>query len=326
MTWIRTSPSLALIKYWGKQHRRLNRPATPSLAVGVEELHSYCRAEMIKDNTAEDQVILNGSPVTVERFSPFFEYLKKDSGNAGISFHAESRNDFPTAAGFASSSSGFAALALACEKALNIEPDRERCSRWAGRGSASASRALWGGFTELKAGSLQAHPIHGPDYWPELRLILVETSGSEKPTSSREAMEQCRRSAPGYSRWLKDSRINFREARSALDRQDLEELGSWMQRSYMGMFSLMFSLPRPILYWLPESLELIRLCAGLRKKGIPAWETMDAGPQVKILTTEKDLPAILRQLKERDRPFKLRVSHIGGKPEECRSIPEGNVL
>ena len=39
----------------------------------------------------------------------------------------------------------------------------------------------------------------------------------------------------------------------------------------------------PLLYWLPATVAVIHACAAMRAAGIGAWETIDAGPQVKIL-------------------------------------------
>jgi diphosphomevalonate decarboxylase len=42
---------------------------------------------------------------------------------------------------------------------------------------------------------------------------------------------------------------------------------------------------------------VIRACEELRAGGIGAWETIDAGPQVKILCLEKDAGAVLSRVR-----------------------------
>ena len=64
-----------------------------------------------------------------------------------------SENDFPTGAGLASSASGFAALALACDAALGLGLSTAELSVLARRGSGSAARSLIGGYAEMAAGS-----------------------------------------------------------------------------------------------------------------------------------------------------------------------------
>lgn len=57
-----------------------------------------------------------------------------------------SENNFYTAAGLASSSSGLSCLAFALFKAYGIEASREEISMYARLGSGSACRSLEGGF------------------------------------------------------------------------------------------------------------------------------------------------------------------------------------
>jgi diphosphomevalonate decarboxylase len=323
MNWTVTSPSLALIKYWGKRSRNRNTPATSSVAVGIDAFHSYTRASYDPDGET-DQVRVNGNDTEIQRYAPFFHYFKKRNRIKKGAFSAESWNDFPTSAGLASSSSGFAGLSLACTKALKGKTDPCLMSRLAGRGSASASRALWGGFTQLKAGRLEGSPLIDENHWPDLRVIIVEIRKEKKKISSRRAMEQSRLSSPFYPLWVKNSRRLFRNAVTAIENRDLDTLGPLMQASYLGMFSQMFSSSPPVIYWEPESLRIIKLCHELQNSGISVWETMDAGPQVKLLTKEKDVPqvaaAILDQMGE---GFKnrLKISSIGGAPGERTSLP-----
>lgn len=59
-----------------------------------------------------------------------------------------SRNNFPTAAGVASSSSGLACLAACIGKLYSVELDPKELTILARLGSGSASRSLFGGFVE----------------------------------------------------------------------------------------------------------------------------------------------------------------------------------
>ena len=63
-----------------------------------------------------------------------------------------SSNNFPTAAGLASSASGFAALALAATRAAGLSLTDRELSVLARRGSGSAARSIFGGFVEMHRG------------------------------------------------------------------------------------------------------------------------------------------------------------------------------
>jgi len=53
-----------------------------------------------------------------------------------------------------------------------------------------------------------------------------------------------------------------------------------------------------IVYWLPATLAVIQACHELRRSGTGAWETIDAGPQVKILCRDSDVEAVVARVKE----------------------------
>jgi len=109
-------------------------------------------------------------------------------------------------------------------------------------------------------------------------------------------MEQTRKTSPFYQGWVDNSFVIIKEALVALENKDLQKLGELMRHSYMSMFGSMLGANPPILYWEPGSVEVIKLCAKMRNQGIAAWETMDAGPQVKIITVDSQVGVIKEQL------------------------------
>ncbi len=288
------SPSLALLKYWGKQDGGINLPATPSIAVTLGGLESRARVAFAPDGTG-DLIVLNGREQPPHHFAPMLNELRQlardDRG-----FVIESSNNFPTAAGLASSSSGFAAVAGAVARLLGLPTEPEQLSAIARIGSGSAARAVFGGFTLWPAGASCATPLHPVDFWPELRVVVVTVSAGAKSISSRAAMEATRRSSPYYEAWVRDAAALLEDGIEALASRDLEKLGVIMRRSYMRMFGSMLAADDPILYWRAGSLNALLLCEELRGRGIQAWETMDAGPQVKILTEESSVELVLEEL------------------------------
>jgi diphosphomevalonate decarboxylase len=308
----RASPSLALIKYWGKRSTRLNIPATASVGITLGELFTETR---VACQEPLDEVIVDGRPHLGEspRFRRFFDALRR-SLRLDVHFRVESRNNFPGSAGLASSSSGFAALAWACTAAAGRELPAARLSALARIGSASAARAVFGGFVLLPAGARSAQPLFGPDHWPDLRVVVVTIQPEPKEIPSRQAMELVRRSSPYYRAWVRSAPALLNEALAALQARDLERLGRAAGASYLRMVATMLAADPPILYWLPASVALIRECRALRREGIGAWETMDAGPQVKILCAAAEVEAILRRIRQMDGRFETRVSGVGAGP------------
>jgi diphosphomevalonate decarboxylase len=354
-----TGPSLALIKYWGKSPLpERNLPATTSLAMTLDPLATTTKVTLEVGTTEPDQVSIQGKVQNPQDAQGYFSNLKQLV--AGIirqdphgfaqeiqdgqpyRFIAESTNNFPTAAGLASSASGYAALTGASVASLihpelqdywfellsiqeaelhhnprislehlarhrytepNLEPlaklpGLDLLSRIARFGSGSASRSVFGGYTLFPKDSPEAHPLAPSAFWPQLRIVLVPVSNQKKPVSSRDAMNLSRDTSPYYQAWIDDAELTSKSAQEAFLKQDLEQLGQLMRVSYLRMFSTMFSSNPPVMFWLPGSVTIMKACEELRGSGIPAWETMDAGPQVKILTLEKYTNQILQTLGE----------------------------
>ncbi len=305
---VKTNPSLALVKYWGKRRLGYNLPATTSVAVSLGGLATTSRISIVGTEET-DRVELDGVVQPPDRFRSFFAGARSMHDSPDLVFNASSSNNFPSSSGLASSSSGFAALALGCHALAEAnrraafdgdaggflpltEANRKLASESARHGSVSASRAVYGGFTALPAGAIHARRVFPASHWPEFRVLVVITSKLPKEASSRGAMEATRLSSPYYSSWVKDSRLLAREALLALGERDMEKLGATLRLSYSRMHASALASDPPLLYWLPASVAVIRACAALRSKGIGAWETMDAGPQVKIICISAEIDAI----------------------------------
>lgn len=91
-----------------------------------------------------------------------------------------SENNFPTAAGLASSAAGYACLVYALAQLYNISSDLTTIAR---RGSGSACRSLHGGFVRWHQGTLndgsdsRATQIADSRHWPDLRVLILIVSG-----------------------------------------------------------------------------------------------------------------------------------------------------
>jgi diphosphomevalonate decarboxylase len=303
------SPSLALIKYWGKKESPSNLPATPSLAVTLGGLETETRVDL----GPKDSVLLDGRVQDLERFQPFFNNLRR-SLKTDQHFQVWSRNNFPSSAGLASSSSGFAALTCAAVRATGRTLSPEALSELARFGSASASRAVFGGFVLLPAGARRARALLPAEHWPELRILVAVVSENAKPVSSRTAMALSRENSPYFRAWISSSRKLIPEAVWALKRKDIEALGKTVRLSYSRMHAVMLASDPPMTYWVPRTLTVLQACEQLRKQGIGVWETMDAGPQVKILCLNAEVPRIKQVLSEQNEGLRILEAYPGPAP------------
>jgi diphosphomevalonate decarboxylase len=81
------------------------------------------------------------------------------------------------------------------------------------------------------------------------------------------------------------------------------------------MHAVCLAADPPILYWLPQTVALLHACVELRNSGIAAFETMDAGPQVKVLCLESDLRAVSACLTKAVPGTELLLARPGTAPE-----------
>jgi diphosphomevalonate decarboxylase len=282
-------PNIALAKYWGKRDRGRNMPAVPSLSItlgGMTTTTTVAPAE-------HDSLSINGAPATgrpLERAAAMLDIVWREAGHPGPRPRAaiSSRNDFPTAAGLASSASAFAALAVAADGALETRLGAELLSCIARRISASAGRSLFGGFVELPAGSddgdrLSAIPLTSAAHW-DLRLIVAVTTEKEKEVGSTEGMNRTAETSPLYEGWLSCAPAIFARVREAVLARDFDRLIAPVEQSALTMHATALAADPGLVYWNGTTVEVIRAVRRLRGEGMPVALTIDAGPHVKVLT------------------------------------------
>lgn len=315
--------NIALVKYWGKREGtdpELNLPAVGSLSMTLDELRSVTELRPAD----RDEFILDGTPVSGKPAAKVFEQLDRVwrlGGRSGArpTCAVTSTNHLPTAAGLASSASGFAALTVAAAASFEsidtlTEPARTRLSGWARMGSGSAARSLWGGFVRLDAGispdghDCLARPLFGPDHWDlngpharetGLKLLVVHTARGAKQVGSTGGMESSRLTSPYYPAWVATSIADLDAAERALAAREFEALGEVMEHSCFKMHACMFATRPPLVYWNGATLEVIRAVWQQRESGGPlGFVTSDAGPHVKVLCRGSDAESLAARLLE----------------------------
>src|SRR4051812_16939156 len=142
--------NIALAKYWGKADAVRNLTAVPSLSLTLAALRTVTSVRF-DDALGADELVLAGELVVGRPLSRVSKLLDSVRAQVGVDTRArvESVNDFPTAAGLASSASGFAALAMAATRAAGLELGLSEVSALARAASASAARSLFGGYVSL---------------------------------------------------------------------------------------------------------------------------------------------------------------------------------
>ncbi|WP_067535422.1 diphosphomevalonate decarboxylase [Nocardia crassostreae] len=304
-------PNIALIKYWGKRDEALHLPVTSSLSLTLDIFPTVTTVAVADDLTgdevrfaSEDAADAPAPPPFSAKVTEFLDLVRVLAGD-GRYARVRTGNAGPTAAGLASSASGFAALAVAAAGAYGLELDRRALSRLARRGSGSAARSLYGGFVQWHRGegegaaadlSSYAEPIAAPGLDPALVVALVDAR--EKAIGSRAAMRSTVDTSPFYQPWVESSAQDLRDMHTALAAGDLAAVGEVAERNALGMHATMLGARPAVRYFSPGSMRVLDRVLALRAAGVAAYATMDAGPNVKVLCDRRDNAAVAAALSE----------------------------
>jgi len=309
-------PNIALAKYWGKIDVAANLPAVPSLSMTLDSM-STTTSVGFGPGLDNDRVVINGRTASEAEAKRVTALLDRVRMAAGVRTRAwvETANDFPTGSGLASSASGFAALALAATKAAGLEWDSAKVSNLARNSSASAARSIFGGFVTLAAGTpglqfLAAEPIATTAEWP-VAISVVITTFQPKETGSTAGMTHTQATSPYYGAWVERARVLFERARRAVLARDLRALGTCAEESAYAMHACAMAAAPPLVYLSSVTLAVIERVRGLRRAGTPAYVTMDAGPQVKVLSSAADAAEIASILRDVHGVEKVLVARPG---------------
>ena len=309
-------PNIALVKYWGKRDAALNLPAAGSLSITLDALHTRTHVRF-DDALDTDDIRLNGERDEGQsrKIGAFLDLFRARAG-VTTRAHVETGNDFPTGAGLASSASGFAALAVAADRALELHLDARELSVLARRGSGSAARSIFGGFAEMAAGTRDdgedafATPLLDADAWP-LKVVVAITTRKTKAVSSRAGMDHTRDTSPFYRDWIAAVPGDLADARDAVHARDFEKLARVAEASCLAMHAVMLSARPSLIYWNAATVDCIQCIRSLQANGTGVFFTIDAGPQVKAVCLPDDAARVAEALRDVPGVEDVLVSGLG---------------
>lgn len=243
--------------------------------------------------------------------------------------HIVSENNFPTAAGLASSAAGFAALVRALADLYCLPNTPTELSRIARQGSGSACRSLFGGYVAWE----QGHAADGSDslavqvapasHWPGMRAAILVVSAAKKDVSSTSGM-QATVATSGLFRHRAEVVVPARmEAmKAAIQKRNFEAFAELTMADSNQFHAVCLDTLPPIFYLNDVSRAAIRVVEEINRvagKSIAAY-TFDAGPNCVIYYEQENEAAVLGVL----RPYTSGVSGWGARRETVHgSIPEG---
>ncbi|OGQ92921.1 MAG: diphosphomevalonate decarboxylase [Deltaproteobacteria bacterium RIFOXYA12_FULL_61_11] len=314
--------NIAFIKYWGRRDHQLFLPLTTTSSMNLDACRSTTTVDFdpaydrdtitIVDEQGDRKEV---SPEGSRKDRGLFRQLDRVRELAGTSLRAKvlSSTNIPLDAGIASSAAGLCAFTAAALAAIGLRAmveDREALSREVRlTGSVSAARSTHDGFTKHLFGERHedavTRQIAPPEHW-DLRDLVAVVTREQKSISSSLGHELAHTSPYLEARLAEmQSRIGLVE-RAILER-DLCTLGPAIEFECISMHAVMMTSTPPAYYWSPGTIAVLKQVLGLRKAGLEAYFTLDAGPNVHVLCEAPQAAELECQL--RSNPFVTAVLH-----------------
>ena len=308
-------PNIAFIKYWGNRDDSLRVPSNGSISMNLGGLDT--RTTVVFDlKLSGDELTINGKTIGGAALDRVGQVLDIVRHRAIISTFARVKSDsnFPAGAGIASSASAFAALALAASKAAGLELTEMELSRLARRGSGSACRSVPGGFVEWTAGSSDsdsyAISIAPPEHW-ELADCIAIISAEHKATGSTQGNAMAGTS-PLQAARVEDAPRRLEICRKAILERDFDALAGIVELDSNLLHAIMMTSQPPLFYWQPTTLTVMNAVSAARSKGIPICYTIDAGPNVHVITPGAEVEIVVDLLREIPGVQDVCIASVGG--------------
>ncbi len=295
--------NIALSKYWGKRDQGLNLPFNSSLSISLNEWGTRTKISVSQDG--KDHIALNGDDLDINNaFSQkILSFINLFRQHHAVPLKIETFNSIPTAAGLASSASGFSALTQAICGFFTIDETlgKNHMSLISRIGSGSATRSFWHGFVKWDKGHKEdgsdsfAHPL--TTRWPEFRIAIIPVDVGPKSFSSRDGMNHTVTTSPLFQSWPSQAEIDCRDIEEAVVDKNFNALGALAEANALAMHATMQAARPALCYLNAMSWGILEKLHKARSEGLEAYATMDAGANVKLIFLEQssdDISALFK--------------------------------
>lgn len=295
----------------------MNLPLNDSLSATLssDQMNSKTTV-MISPNFEEDRLWLNGKEESCisPRVQACLKEIRKrasekhkgknDFGTGLWKAHICSENNFPTAAGLASSASGYACLVTALAKAYKVEGDYSIIARL---GSGSACRSVIGGFVRWHKGNQEdgsdsfASQIVPATHWPSIRILILVVNDARKKIGS----------TPGMQRSVETSELlkhrashvvpqRIEQMIKAIKNHDFETFAEVTMKDSNQLHSFCLDTYPPAVYMNDVSHSIVDFVHSYNKlKGANKLAyTFDAGPNACLFLQEEDVAEVVAAVKQ----------------------------
>jgi phosphomevalonate decarboxylase len=315
-------PIQGLVKYHGMRDAALRLPYHDSISVCTAPSHTKTTVEFQPDGS-EDVYRIGGEEVAgrgAERIDAVVDRVRELAG-FDHAVHLESENSFPSNIGFGSSSSGFAAAAMALSEAAGLDLSRPDVSTIARRGSSSAARAVTGAFSHLYAGlndeDCRSERIESA-LEGDLRIVAAHVPAYKE---TEQAHEEAAESHMFQAR-MAHVHVQLQTMRDALRDADFDRAFELAEHDSLSLTATTMTGPAGWVYWQPRTIAVFNAVRDLREEeGIPVYFSTDTGASVYVNTTAEHVDRVESAVADCD--VETSVWSVGGPAE---ILPESDAL
>uniref|UniRef100_A0AAY5K939 Diphosphomevalonate decarboxylase n=1 Tax=Esox lucius TaxID=8010 RepID=A0AAY5K939_ESOLU len=370
--------NIAVIKYWGKRDEECILPINSSLSVTLHQ-------DQLKTTTTvacsrsfqEDRIWLNGKEEDINqpRLQSCLREIRRlarkrrSDGEGGVDLaglshkvHICSVNNFPTAAGLASSAAGYACLGERPSNEVGVYPValsgpfslcslpllspfsffpvytlarvmgvEGELSAVARQGSGSACRSMYGGFVQWIMGQREdgkdsvAQQVEPETHWPELRILVLVVSAERKPVGSTSGMQTSVETS-SLLKHRSDSVVpaRMKEMIDAVHRKDFAAFAELTMKDSNQFHAICLDTYPPIFYLNDVSRHIINLVHHYNQhyREARVAYTFDAGPNAVIYTLQQHVDEFLQVVKHFFPPETNGGQFVKGLPVASTTLTE----
>jgi phosphomevalonate decarboxylase len=310
----RAHPIQGLVKYHGMRDAERRFPYHDSISVCTGPAGTTTTVAF-EEGLSEDHYEVDGEPVTgrgAERIGAVIDGIRELSGDDLPPVRLESTNEFPTNIGFGSSASGFAAAAVALAEAAGLDRSLPELSTVARLGSASAARAVTGGFSDLKAGlndeDCRSERLDVPDaFASDLRIVAALVPSYKETEAAHEEAE----ASHMFDARLAHIHGQLATMRDALRAGEFRRVFELAERDSLSLAATTMTGPAAWVYWQPETLAVFDAVRDLREEAdLPVYFSVDTGASVYVNTTAEHVERVEQTIA--DCGVETRVWEVAG--------------
>uniref|UniRef100_A0A6Q2ZMM8 Diphosphomevalonate decarboxylase n=1 Tax=Esox lucius TaxID=8010 RepID=A0A6Q2ZMM8_ESOLU len=330
--------------FGGKRDEECILPINSSLSVTLHQ-------DQLKTTTTvacsrsfqEDRIWLNGKEEDINqpRLQSCLREIRRlarkrrSDGEGGVDLaglshkvHICSVNNFPTAAGLASSAAGYACLVYTLARVMGVEGELSAVAR---QGSGSACRSMYGGFVQWIMGQREdgkdsvAQQVEPETHWPELRILVLVVSAERKPVGSTSGMQTSVETS-SLLKHRSDSVVpaRMKEMIDAVHRKDFAAFAELTMKDSNQFHAICLDTYPPIFYLNDVSRHIINLVHHYNQhyREARVAYTFDAGPNAVIYTLQQHVDEFLQVVKHFFPPETNGGQFVKGLPVASTTLTE----